>query len=202
MKNLIIKIALASSFLLPIGVLPNMARASGTRRISTSDARGVNGKTIQLSIPPGYDLTMDFLGLNEIIVDATLADPSNFTFNGLVGNLCPKFAPTRCEGNGSRLIRIRQIKPIEFPHITTSSDGSTTLTLVTRGNEGFKVYKFILKKGSGKPAFNHLSITPDPEKPPINLSTQSLSQEELDSARARWENLTNKNREVELKYDK
>ncbi len=155
---------------------------------------GLNGRTLNLPVYPGYDLTLDFLGLNEIIVDATLADPSNFTFNGLVGNLCPKFAPTRCEGNGSRLIRIRQIKPIDFPNITSSSDGSTTLTLVTRGNEGFKVYKFILKKGSGKPAFNHLSITPDPEKPPINLSTESLSPEELDQARERWENLTNKNR--------
>ncbi len=195
MKHLIIKLALVSSFLL----LPVPAIASGTRRISTSDAMGLNGRTIELLVYPGYDLTIDFLQLNEIIVDATPGDSTFFAFNGLVGNLCPKFASTNCDGDGSRLLRIRQIKPIDFPHITSSSDGSTTLTLVTIGNEGFKVYKFILKKGSGKPAFYHLSITPDPEKPPINLSTESLSPEELDEARERWENLTNKNREVELK---
>ena len=198
MKHLLIKLALVTSLL-----FPNRAIASGTRRISTSDAMGLNGRTIELLVYPGYDLTIDFLQLNEIIVDATPGDPTSFAFNGLVGNLCPTFgASTNCDGDGSRLLRIRQIKPIDFPHITTSSDGSTTLTLVTRGNEGFKVYKFILKKGSGKPAFNHLSITPDPEKLPINLSTESLSPEELDQARKRWENLTNKNREVELKYDK
>ncbi len=177
MKNLVIKLALVSSFLLPVPAV-----ASGTRSISTSDAQGVNGKTLQLLIHPGYDLTIDFLGLNEIIVDATLADPSNFVFNGLVGNLCPKFASTQCEGNGSRLIRIRQIKPINFEHITRSADGSTTLTLVTQSQQGFKVYKFILKKGRGKPSFDHISVTPDPEKLPLNVS-----QEQLDEARERWQ---------------
>ena len=87
MKQLIIKLALLSSVLFPLEAL-----ASGTRRISSSDAQGLNGKTLQLSIYPGYDLTIDFLELDQIIVDATLGDPSSFVFNGLVGNLCPKFA--------------------------------------------------------------------------------------------------------------
>ena len=177
MKHLIIKLALASSFLLPFP-----AMASGTRRISTSDAQGLNGKTLQLSIYSGYDLTIDFLGLNEIIVDATLADPSNFVFNGLVGNLCPKFASVDCQGNGSRLIRIRQIKPINFQNITRSADGSTTLTLVTQSPQGYKVYKFILKKGHGKPSFDHISVTPDPEKVPL-----TVSESQLEEARERWQ---------------
>ncbi len=226
-KKSIIKLALASSFLLPLGVLPKEAIASGTRRISTndaqgktlqllvypgdalprvasprsfvdsrrsafiiasgtrrissSDAQGLNGRTIQLSIHPGYDLTIDFLELNEIIVDATPGDPSNFTFNGLVGNLCPKLAPVQCEGNGSRLIRIRQIKPIKFDNITSSPDGRTSLTLVTQGELGYTVYKFILKKGQGVPPVDHVKVTPDPEKLPL-----TLSEEELERARERW----------------
>ncbi len=103
-----------------------------------------------------------------------------------MGNLCPKFASGQCDGNGSRLIRIRQIKPIEFENITSSRDGSTTLTLVTNGPKGFKVYKFILKKGRGTPDFNHLKITPDPEKTPLTLIDESLSEEELERARRRW----------------
>lgn len=178
MKQLIIKLALVSSVLFPLEAL-----ASGTRRISSSDAQGLNGKTLQLSIYPGYDLTIDFLELDQIIVDATLADPSSFVFNGLVGNLCPKFASVQCEGNGSRLIRIRQIKPINFENITRSVDGRTTLTLVTQGAGGYKVYKFILKKGRGTPPFDHLKITADPQKVPLNVS-----EEELNRARERWSN--------------
>lgn len=181
MKHLIIKFILLGSFLFPLSAL-----ASGTRRIATTDAQGLNGRTIQLLVYPGYDLTIDFLELDEIIVDATPGDPSSFTFNGLVGNLCPKFASGQCDGNGSRLIRIRQIKPIEFENITSSRDGSTTLTLVTNGPKGFKVYKFILKKGRGTPDFNHLKITPDPEKTPLTLIDESLSEEELERARRRW----------------
>ncbi len=245
MKHLIIKFALVSSFLLPIPAVASGTRsistsdargindktiqlfyhpgsdltmdsldvdeiivdgslvASGTRSISTSDAQGTNGKTLQLLIHSGYGLTMDFLELDEIILDASLADPSNFTFSGLVGNLCPKFVQAaQCDGNGARGIRIRRMSnPIKFPNISSSPDGRTTLTLVTQGRDGLKVYKFILKKGQGVPSFDHVKVTPDPEKLPINLSTESLSPEELDEARARWENLTNKNREVELKYN-
>ncbi len=182
MKNLIIKLALVSSFLLPTAVLPNIAIASGTRKISTSDAQGLNGKTLQLSIHSGYGLTMDFLDLDEIILDATLADPSNFTFTGLVGNLCPKFVPVECQSNGARGIRIgRMSKPIKFPNISSSPDGSTTLTLITESPRGLKVYKFILKKGLGKPSFDHVKVTPDPEKVPLTISEQ-----ELEEARERW----------------
>ncbi len=196
MKNLVIKLALVSSFLLPVPAV-----ASGTRRISTSDAQGTNGKTLQLLIHPGYGLTMDFLDVDEIILDASLADPSNFTFSGLVGNLCPKFVQAaQCEGNGARGIRIgRMSKPIQFPNISSSPDGRTTLTLVTQGRDGLKVYKFILKKGQGVPSFDHVKVTPDPEKLPLNVS-----QEQLDKARERWQgNKSNcKPRKIRVAFSK
>lgn len=195
MKHLIIKLALASSFLLPLPAI-----ASGTRRISTSDAQGLNGRAIELTLHSGYDLTLDFFELDEIIVDATLADPSNFTFSGLVGNLCPKFAPVQCEGTGARGIRIgRMSKPIKFEQISSSPNGQTVLTLVTQGRNGLKVYKFILKKGQGNPPFNHVKITADPEKLPL-----TLSEEELQRARERWNgNKTNcKPKKIRVAFSK
>lgn len=157
--------------------------ASGTRKISTSDAQGLNGQTVELEIPFGYDLTVDFLELGETIVDAAPGDPSSFVFNGLVGKICPKFIPTPCEGSGSKVISIRQIEPIKFPNIPSSLDGSTTLTLVTQSQSGFKVYKFILRKGQGEPAFDHLKIVPDPDNTP--LVNDSFNEEELDEFRER-----------------
>ncbi len=184
MKNLIIKLALASSFLLPLPVM-----ASGTRRISSSDAQGLNGKTIELSIHEGYELTVDFLGLGETIVDVSPGDPSNFAFAGMVGKICPSFIQVPCEGNGAKILKIRQIKSIEFDNITSSSDGSTTLTIATQGVAGYQVYTFILKKGQDKPSFNHVRVTPDPKKPPLALSGDSLSSEELERSKDRYKRL-------------
>lgn len=180
MKNLVIKLVLVSSFLLPLPVM-----ASGTRRISSSDAQGLNGKTIELLIHKGYELTVDFLGLGETIVDVSPGDPSNFAFAGMVGKICPSFIQVPCEGNGAKILKIKQIKSIEFEHITSSSDGSTTLSIATQGVAGYQVYKFILKKGQGKPSFNHVSVTPEPQKPPLALSGDSLSSEELERSKDR-----------------
>lgn len=181
MKNIVTGTVLLFSLLIPQNAL-----ASGTRKISTSDAQGLNGQTIELEIPFGYDLTVDFLELEETIVDAAPGDPSSFVFNGLVGKICPKFISTPCEGSGSKVISIRQIEPIEFPNIPSSADGSTTLTLVTQSQSGFKVYKFILRKGQGEPAFDHLKIVPDTDETPI--TNDSIDDAELKKFRERIQN--------------
>ena len=184
MKHLVIQLAILSSL-----VLPMEAIAGGTRTIPVSEARGLNGRTVELPISPGYDLTIGFLESDEIIVDVSLGDYSSFAFSGLVGNLCPKFAQVQCQGNGARLLKIKQIKPIKFENMTSSADGSTTLTFVTQDSQGEFVYTFILRKGEGRPEFTHLNIAPDRPWPMPNLSDKKLTPEEIEQSRLRLEEL-------------
>ena len=114
MKHLVIQLAILSSL-----VLPMEAIAGGTRTIPVSEAQGLNGRTVELPISPGYDLTIGFLESDEIIVDVSLGDYSSFAFSGLVGNLCPKIARVQCQGNGARLLKVKQIKPIKFENMTS-----------------------------------------------------------------------------------
>ena len=185
MKHLVIKLALLSSLFLPMKAI-----AGGTRSIPVSEAQGLNGRTVELSIVPGYDLTIGFSDSDKIIVDVSLGDYSSFAFSGLRGNLCPKFAQVQCQGNGARLLRIKQIKPIKFENLTSSADGSTNLTFVTQGPQGEEVYTFILRKGKGKPKFTHLNITADRLKPIPKLSDRQLTPEEIEESRLRLQELS------------
>lgn len=169
MKSLIIKAALLASLL-----LPSKAIAS-TRSISTSDAQGLNGKTIELPIHQGNGLTIDFVLLNELIVNVLIDDPSRFTFTGTDGKLCPSFIKIQCQSTGSSGIRITQIDQIDFPNITSSADGSTTLTVLTTNPQGVKKYnKFILipKGKNSRSSFSHLKVKPDSDKKPLSLPSR------------------------------
>lgn len=80
-----------------------------------------------------------------------------------------------CSHEGATVLFLRQIKPINFPNITSSKDGSTELTVITKGDDGQqKQYQFRLIPASGKPAYTSLVIKPDLEKPtPLLLRNKS-----------------------------
>lgn len=60
---------------------------------------------------------------------------------------------------------MRQIKPISFPSLTSSQDGSTVITVITASAEGQKHYQFKLTPAGGKPEYTALIIKPDSDRP-------------------------------------
>lgn len=152
---------LAFSLLFPSSVL-----ALPTRTVFAEQAQGVSGSGVNLEVPPGYGLTINFIETGETVKQAWIGDPSRFVFSSN-GNLCPQGLQdsTNCTNTGATVIFLRQIKPVDFPVLVSSSDGGTQLTLITEGIEGQKQYSFGLSAVSrGKPKYTTLIIKPDSEK--------------------------------------
>lgn len=151
---------LAFSLLLPSSVL-----ALPSRTIFAEQAQGFSGSGINLEVPPGYGLTLNFIETGEVVKQAWIGDPSRFVFSSN-GNLCPQgLQDSNCTNTGATVIFLRQIKPVDFPGLVSSSDGGTQLTLITEGSEGQKQYSFGLSAVSiGKPKYTTLIIKPDEQK--------------------------------------
>lgn len=152
---------LALIFALPSGSV----LALPTRTIFAEQAQGVSGSGINLEVPPGYGLTINFIDTGETVKQAWIGDPSRFVFSSN-GNLCPQgLQDSNCTNTGATVIFLRQIKPVDFPGLVSSSDGGTQLTLITEGTEGQKQYSFGLSVVSrGKPKYTTLIIKPDSQK--------------------------------------
>lgn len=157
-------------------LFPSSVLALPTRTVSAEQAQGFSGSGINLEVPPGYGLTLNFIETGQVITQAWLGDPSRFVFSSN-GNLCPQgLQDSNCTNTGATVIFLRQIKPVEFPGLVSSPDGGTQLTLITEGSSGQKQYSFGLSAISGKPKYATLRVKPDPEKPasrPIIPSRQT-----------------------------
>ena len=133
------------------------------RVVYSKDAQGLT-KGISLKVTDGYGLTINFIETGESVKQAWLADPSHIGFSSN-GNLC-QLNQNNCESSGATILFLRKIKPIKFPHLTSSKDGSTQLTIVTQANDGKqKEYQFRLVPSVGEPAYTNLVIKPDSERP-------------------------------------
>ncbi len=154
---------LAFSLLLPSSVL-----ALPMRTVFAEQAQGVSGSGVNLEVPPGYGLTINFIETGETVKQAWIGDPSRFVFSSN-GNLCPQgLQDSNCTNTGATVIFLRQIQPVDFPGLVSSSDGGTQLTLITEGTEGQKQYSFGLSAISrGKPKYTTLIIKPDSQKPDL-----------------------------------
>lgn len=139
-----------------------------TRTIFAEQAQGVSGSGVNLEVPPGYGLTINFIDTGETVKQAWIGDPSRFAFSSN-GNLCPQgLQDSNCTNTGATVIFLRQIKPVNFPGLVSSADGGTQLTLITEGVEGQKQYSFGLNAVSrGKPKYTTLIIKPDSQKPDL-----------------------------------
>ncbi|MBD6620626.1 hypothetical protein FNW02_33870 [Komarekiella sp. 'clone 1'] len=127
-------------------------------------SQDIDSNSVELKIAKGYGLTVDFIATGETIKQVWIGDPSRFTFTSN-GNLCSKGDDQNCEGSKATVLFIRQIKPISFPNMTNSSDGSTQITVITNGNDGQKQYQFKLTPAMGQPSYTSLVIKPDSERP-------------------------------------
>ncbi|NDJ26138.1 hypothetical protein GS682_32105 [Nostoc sp. B(2019)] len=125
---------------------------------------------IELKVSKGYGLTLDFMATGETIKQVWIGDPSRFTFTSN-GNLCSKGDDQNCEGGKATVLFIRQIKPIAFPNMTSSGDGSTQITILTNQ----KQYQFKLVATGGQPSYTSLVIKPESEKPQPRLRNIPLS---------------------------
>ncbi len=162
MKRFIISFSLFSSCLFFIG--QGQALAIPARVVYSKDAQGLDSQGVSLNITDGYGLTINFVSTGEIVKQAWLADPSHIGFSSN-GNLC-QLNQSECKSSGATILFLRKIKPIKFPHLTSSKDGSTELTVITQGTDGKqKEYQFRIIPKKGNPAYTNLVIKPDSERP-------------------------------------
>lgn len=159
----IVLLPLTFSLLFP----SSSALALPTRTVFAEQAQGFSGSGINLEVPPGYGLTINFIETGEVVKQAWIGDPSRFVFSSN-GNLCPQgLQDSNCTNTGATVIFLRQIQPVNFPGLVSSADGGTQLTLITEGVGGQKQYSFGLSASSttGKPKYTTLIVKPESEKP-------------------------------------
>ncbi|BAY14085.1 hypothetical protein [Calothrix sp. NIES-2098] len=136
------------------------------RNVYSQDAQGHNSNGIDLKVWSGYGLTINFISTGETIKQVWLGDPSHFALSSN-GNLCQRGASNdeNCGTGGATVLFLRQIKPIDFPSLTSSVDGSTVMTVITNSSLGQKQYQFKLIPAKGKPQYTSLIIKPDSDRP-------------------------------------
>jgi len=151
--------------------------SSGARIVYSQDAQGVNSVGIELKVWQGYGVTINFIPTGEVIKQVWIGDPSRISFTSN-GNLCQKNSNSsndstdNCGNDGATVLFLRQIKPLKFPNMTNSVDGSTQITVITIGDVGQKQYQFKLTPATGQPAYTSLIIKPDSAKPAPLLLVQ------------------------------
>jgi hypothetical protein len=116
--------------------------------VSTKQARGINSPAIDLKVGNGRATAIDFSGVNERITQIFLADLSNFTYS----------TDTSLENGQSTTLFLRQIQPLKFPNLTTSSN--TNLFVKTKASDGKShLYTFNLKKSISSPNYSGIAIS-------------------------------------------
>ena len=130
------------------------AKALTVKEVSTEQAQ----TGIDLQVSAGYGLTISFQKTGERISQAWLADPSKIVFSTNAKD-CAKNSNTPCS-DAANVIFLRQIKEINFPNLTSSSDGGTQLVILTNGNEGQKQYLFRILPVKENPEYSSVVISP------------------------------------------
>ena len=124
---------LAASLLFP----SSPVLALGIRTVFASEAMGANGSIISLKVYPGYGLNLNFIPTGEVIKKAWIDDPGRIalSFDGCLSS----HSGQSCTSSGATVVHLRQIKPINFPHLPSSPSGGTLLTLIAEGTNGRKL---------------------------------------------------------------
>ncbi len=138
----------------------NDAKASFIKEVSTLEAQN----SLDLKVYAGYGLTISFQKTGEKIIQAWLADPSRIVFSTNAKD-CSKSDKGSCLAEANVLF-LRQIKEINFPNLTKSSDGGTQLVILTSGREGQKQYLFRILPVTGTPEYTSVVLSPLPDSTP------------------------------------
>ncbi|MBD2534474.1 hypothetical protein H6G97_35265 [Nostoc flagelliforme FACHB-838] len=169
-KNLV----LAATLLL---INSHQVLAGSVRTVYSQD---VDSNFLELKICQGYGLTINLMPTGEVIKQVWIGDPSRITFTSN-GNLCQKSNDnsndSNCSQGNATVLFLRQITPIKFANLTSSSDGNTQITIITSGSEGQKQYQFKLVPATGSPSYTSLVIKPDsarplPVVPPVAIKSE------------------------------
>ncbi|MBD2415981.1 hypothetical protein FACHB389_31440 [Nostoc calcicola FACHB-389] len=159
-------LALAATLLL---IHSSQVLAGSTRTVYEKD---IDANYIELKVWKGYGLTINLMSTGEIIKQVWIGDPTRFAFSSN-GDLCPKDGDeSDCTGAKATVLFLRQIKPIRFPALTSSTDGSTQITVLTNQ----KQYQFKLTPATGEPSYTSLVIKPDEKKPKPLLVSREQTQ--------------------------
>lgn len=164
--------------LITAGVVINCenVKALSIKEISTVEAQN----TVDLKVYAGYGLTISFQKTEEKITHVFLSDPSRIVFSTNSKD-CSKTENTSCQG-AANVLFLRQIKPINFPNLTSSQDGGTQLVVLTNGKEGAKQYVFRILPVTGTPEYMSVVVSPvqDNYQEGQHLSLPSLQNTEQD----------------------
>lgn len=121
----------------------------------------------QVNLDPGIGVAINFISLGTV-QKIWLDDPSRIVLS-FDGNLCSFSDNSSCSNEqGATVVHLRQIKPIQFPNLIRSADGSTMLTVIVSGNAGRNLYQFRLiptRKTSSIPPCTTFTILPDSARP-------------------------------------
>lgn len=113
----------------------------------------------------GYGVNLSFLGTGQVVKKAWLDDPSRVTLD----------TDSSLEKGGAEIIRLRQIKPLNFPKLIGNRKG-TLLSLVTEGGQGKKACDFRIVYSSGTPQYSTLIVQSSSSQPTEKKSTVTPQQ--------------------------
>ena len=172
--------------LLPLSLLPCLFFNSGqalaipARTVYAQDAQGIQSNGVELKVWRGYGVSINFIPTGETIKQVWIGDPSRIGFTSN-GDLCQKNdSNTECANTGATVLFLRQIKPVNFPNMTNSADGSTQITVITNGSDGQKQYQFKITPATGQPSYTSLVIKPDSSRPaPLLLAREKVPPQKI-----------------------
>ena len=150
--------------------LPAIAQAEtifpAKRQIGVSQAMGVSGVTLVVSLSPMQSLNISFIKTGEIIKKVWLGNPSKVVMD-YDSPLCKDGAKdSNC---GATVINLRQLaQPIDLDmNLPASARGDlTSLTVITTGAGGLRnLYQFQLVLNVPTPAYSILEVVPDAQIP-------------------------------------
>jgi hypothetical protein len=122
--------------------------------VSSSQGTGLNSRAIDVKVWTGRATAIDFSRVDEQITQIFLADPSHFTYA----------TDTALESGQATTVFLRQIQPLKFPNLTTTT--ITNLFIKTKTSDGkTRLYTFNLQKSKGTPNYSGIAIsnqTPNP----------------------------------------
>ncbi|QIR37271.1 hypothetical protein HCG51_11475 [Tolypothrix sp. PCC 7910] len=140
--------------------IPVQAQQPAMLTVSSSAKGGTTGSAINIKVWSGRATAIDFTGVNELITQIFLADPSRFTYA----------TDTPLEKGQAMTVFLRRIQPLKFPNLTTTT--VTNLFIETVTSDGVShLYTFNLQPGENSPQYSGISIIPISE---LEISKRSL----------------------------
>ncbi|WP_107666791.1 hypothetical protein [Cyanothece sp. BG0011] len=163
--------------------IPNTGAVYAGYEVNYEASAISSGSYPTLSVWPGSGLTLNFTKLNESVKQVWLDDPSKLVLD-YAGELCN----VPCRG-GVKVLHLKRVQGLQFENLPSTP--ITTLTVVTVGSDGEKIYKFRLTYGKGSANYLTITLNPTEYKP-----SPSINEDYLTVARPNPKNINKERIEV------